>query len=457
MEVGKIISVRENIVEVGFTGVKPFRHELLILEENKASRMEVYSSSKGETIFALALSESNSLYRGATVLRTGEMITVPVGSAVNGRLINVFGDPLDGMRLFAEARRPIYRESPPFMELYVPNEILETGIKAIDFFTPIRKGGKVGIFGGSGVGKTVLVLELIHNAELLKNTSTIFAGIGERIREGHELYESLSKKGLLKKTALIFGQINEISATRFRVAYAAAAMAEYLRDEENRDVVLFIDNIYRFIQAGNELSTLLGSIPSEDWYQPTLTSDVGMFEERLISTKNGAITSIQAIYVPADDLSDSGIQTAFSYFDSIIILSRSVAGGGRYPAIDVLNSSSSLIDSAILGEQHFELFLEAEKTLKRYSQLERIVSIVGEYELNRDDQIIYHRAKKLLNYMTQYFFITADQTGRPGTFVPRSKTISDVKTILEGKTDEVPEENFLYIGDLSQLKNARRT
>jgi len=455
MEVGKVVSVRESIVEVGFTGPKPFRHELLLLEDDNKVRLEVYTSGRENTVFALALSGTDSLYRNATIIRTGEVITIPVGKSVNGRLINVFGDPQDGMRLFAEARRPIYKDPPTFTDLYVHNEVLETGIKVVDIFTPIRRGGKIGIFGGSGVGKTVFVLELIHNAELLKNTATIFAGIGERIREGHELYESLAKKGLLKSTALIFGQINESAANRFRVAYASASMAEYFRDEEKKDVIFFIDNIYRFIQAGNELSTLLGSIPSEDWYQPTLTSDVGMLEERLVSTKDGAVTSVQAIYVPADDRSDTGIQTAFSYFDSVVVLSRQVAAQGRYPSVDILDSSSSVIDPAILGDEHFELFLDAEKILKRYTQIEKIVSIVGEYELTKEDQIVYHRARKLLNYMTQSFYVTSDQTGRPGAYVPRKTTISDVRKILDGKVDEIPEEKFLYIGSLADIQNER--
>ena len=451
METGRIISVRENIVEVAFSGVQPFRHELLTLEGDNSVKLEAYSSSREGTVFALVLSDVTALFRGAVVTRTGEVITVPVGSAVNGRLINVFGEPQDGKDLMALARRPIYKPAPPYTDLFIHKEVLETGIKVIDFFMPMRKGGKVGIFGGSGVGKTVLILELIHNAELLKNTATIFCGIGERIREGHELYESLTTKKLLSKVSLVFGEINEKAAARFRVAYAATTLAEYYRDEESKDVIFFVDNIYRFIQAGNEVSTLLGRIPSEDWYQPTLASDVGMFEERLLSTKNAAVTSIQAIYVPAYDMSDSGIQTAFAYFDSIIVLSRQVAGEGKYPAIDILASSSSVIDPDVIGKQHYELFVEAEKILKRYSYLNRIVSIVGEYELAKEDQVIYHRARKLLNYMTQSFFVTSDQTGRPGKFVPRAKTIADVAAIISGKVDSAPEEALLYIGDLGDL------
>lgn len=456
METGRVISVRESIVEVAFSGIQPFRHELLTLADDKSIKLEAYSSSREGTVFALVLADAAPLFRGAVVERTGEVITVPVGDAVNGRLINVFGDPQDGRDLLALARRPIYKPSPIYTDLFIPKEILETGVKAIDFFTPVRKGGKVGIFGGSGVGKTVLLLELIHNAELLKNTATIFCGIGERIREGHELYESLTAKKLLSKVALVFAEIHEKAAARFRVAYAGTTLAEYYRDEEGKDVIFFVDNLYRFIQAGNEVSTLLGRIPSEDWYQPTLASDVGMFEERLLSTKNAAVTSIQAIYVPADDMSDSGIQTAFAYFDSIIVLSRAVAGEGKYPAIDILVSSSSVINPDVLGKKHYDLFVEAEKILKRYSYLNRIVSIVGEYELAKEDQVIYHRARKLLNYMTQSFFVTADQTGRPGKYVPRAKTIADVADIISGKYDHISEEVFAYIGDLGEIRGRQK-
>lgn len=452
--IGEITSIKENIVEVTFAGVKPFRHELLALVDNPEIKLEVYSSSRGSKVFTLVLSGVEELYRGALVHRTGEVITIPVGSAVNGRIINVFGDPLDKKPLMATARRPIYMSAQPFTELKVYNEILETGIKVIDFFTPVRKGEKVGVFGGSGVGKSVLLLELIHNVEFIKHTAAIFAGVGERIREGQELYESLSKSGLLSGIALVYGEINEKAANRFRAPYTAATLAEYYRDEEKKDVVFFIDNVYRFIQAGNELSTLLGNIPSEDWYQPTLASDVGMFEERLISTKSAAVTSIQAIYVPADDLADAAIQTVFSYFDSVIVLSRQVAGEGRYPAVDILASSSSIIDPAILGEAHYELYLEAEKILKRYSQLRRLVSIVGEYELSAEDQLAFHRARKILNYMTQSMFVTSEQTGREGAYVPRNKMLTDVSGIINGEFDIVPEETFMYVGDLDSVRKA---
>jgi len=456
-DIGRIVSVRENIVEINFSKNKPFRHELLTLEGDPSVKMEVYTSGGENIIFALALSGLNSVYRGAKVLRTKGVISVPVGSVVCGRLMNVFGEPLDGRELKSKVKWPIYRQAPSFIELFVPKDILQTGIKVIDFFTPVRKGGKVGVFGGSGVGKTVMLLELIHNVEFLKETAVVFAGIGERIREGHELYDSLTKKNLLKDVALVFGEINERAANRFRVGYTAATLAEYFRDEEKKDAIFFVDNIYRFIQAGNELSTMLGNIPSEDWYQPTLASDIGMLEERLVSTKNGSITSVQAIYVPADDLADAGVQAAFSYFDSVIILSRAVAGEGRYPAVDILASSSSVIDPSILGDEHYKAFLEAEKILKRYTYLNRIVSIVGEYELTKADQINYHRARKLLNYMTQDLFVTSDQTGREGAYVPRAKTIADVKMILSGKVDDVPEDKFLYIGGLGGFANARRT
>lgn len=454
-ESGKISSIRENIIEVEFPGRKPSRHELLTLEGDRTVKMEVYTSGRDNTVYAIALTDVKHLYRGAKVISTGGVILVPVGSDINGRLLNAFGEPQDGRELVSKVKRPIYKDPPPFIDFVVSKEVLETGIKVVDFFTPFRKGGKVGIFGGSGVGKTVLTLELIHNVEFVKHTNVIFAGIGERVREGHELYQSLVETGLIKGTALVFGEINERAANRFRVAYSAAAMAEYSRDEEKKDVVIFIDNIYRFIQAGNELSTLLGSIPSEDWYQPTLSSDIGMIQERLVSTKNASITSVQAIYVPADDLADAGVQAVFTYFDSVVVLSRTVAGEGRYPAVDILASSSSVLDPDIIGQEHFDVYTEAVSVLKRFSQLNRIVSIVGEYELTKQDQLVYHRARKLQNYMTQNLFVTEEQTGMKGSYVPRKKTIADVKAILEGNYDNISEEKFLNLGSLETLRNGK--
>jgi F-type H+-transporting ATPase subunit beta len=309
----------------------------------------------------------------------------------------------------------------------------------------------VGLFGGSGVGKTVLLSELMHNVAFFHKGVSVFAGIGERIREGHELYETLKEKNILPSVTLVFGQMNEPAVTRFKVSSSAATLAEYFRDVEKKDVLFFVDNTYRFVQAGNELSTLLGEIPSEDGYQPTLESEIGVFQERLVSTLNGSITSIQTVYVPADDLTDSGVQALMPYFDSIIVLSRAVYQENRHPSVDILTSSSSMVNAKVLGQEHYETFLEAEKTLKKHAYLQKIVSIVGESELSSSDRIIYRRARKIINFMTQDLFVISDQTGAPGKYIKREKTVEGVKEILSGRLDDVPEESFLYIGDLSDL------
>jgi F-type H+-transporting ATPase subunit beta len=332
------------------------------------------------------------------------------------------------------------------------NEFLETGIKVIDFFTPMRKGGKIGVFGGSGVGKTVLLSELMHNIAVFHKGVSVFTGIGERIREGAELYETLAQTKVLPNVALVYGQMNESAAVRFRVGQTGVTLAEYFRDVHKRDVLFFIDNIYRFVQAGNEVSTLLDTIPSEEGYQSTLSSEVGAFQERLASTRNASITSVQAIYVPADDLSDSGVQAIVPYFDSVVTLSRVVSQEGRRPSVDILNSSSSLVQSSILGLTHYEALLQAEKLLKHYSYMQRIVSIMGESELSVEDRTLFYRAKKLLNYMTQDLFVVSDQTGKQGKYIKRDKTINDVVAILNGQLDRVPEQALLYIGDLSELR-----
>jgi len=370
-----------------------------------------------------------------------------------GRVIDLFGNPIDTLgEIVSSERASIYRDAPAYDQLSINTNFLETGIKPVDFFTPVRKGGKIGLFGGSGVGKTVLLSELMHNIAVFQKGISVFAGIGERIREGHELYETLTDTKVLPNVALVFGQMNESAAVRFRVGFTATALAEYYRDKQQKDVLFFIDNVYRFVQAGNELATLLNTIPSEDGYQATLAGEVGAFQERLVSTKEGSITSVQAIYVPADDITDAGVQAIVPYFDSIVTLSRAVYQEGRHPSIDILASSSSLIDPGTLGYEHYEAVLEAEKLLKRYTYLERIVSIVGESELSLEDKILYHRARKLQNYMTQDLHVVEDQTGKPGKYVKRDKTVADVREILSGRLDNTPEEKLLYIGDLTQLK-----
>lgn len=451
---GTIIGIRGDVVEVEFGEDKPNRHELLVFKDDPEIKLEVYNTTPHDTVICVALTDTTKLYRGAKVLRSEEAIYIPVGKEVLGKMVDV---------LFRSQRTitsdesgyalPIYREPLPYSEVYVSKEILETGIKIIDFFFPFRKGERIGLFGGSGVGKTVILSELIHNVAIFHKGISVFAGIGERIREAHELYETLAEKRILPSTALVFRQMNERAAVRFRVGFAALAIAEYFRDIEKTDVLFFVDNIYRFVQAGNELGTLINAIPSEDGYQSTLASEVGSFEERLVSTKDAAITSVQAVYVPADDWTDAGVQAIISYFDSILILSRSVYAEGRNPAVDILASTSSLITPDFLGQKHYKAVLEAEKILKRHTYLDRIVAIVGEGELTEEDRVVYHRARKLLNFMTQSFFVVEDQTGREGRYVPREKTISGVIEILSGRLDDIPDEKFLYIGSLDDLKH----
>lgn len=453
MERGYILSIRGEIVEVIFYKNPPFLGEILVLEEDPKTLLEVQSGLTKNTFLCLSLTQSDKLIRGAKVKRTGKNLEVPVGKELLGRVIDIFGNPRDGLPpLKIQEKRSIYQSPPPYQEIIPRKELIETGIKVIDFFTPLRKGEELGIFGGAGLGKTVLLSELMHNIAFFKKGISVFAGLGERIREGHELYEILKKTNVLPSVALVFGQMNEPAAIRFKVGFVAVTIAEYFRDFFQEDVLFFIDNIYRFLQAGNELSTLFSVIPSEDGYQPTLLSEIGKLEERLASTKSGSITSVQAIYVPADDITDSGVQAVLPYFDSVVILSREVAQEGRYPAVDILASSSSVIDPAILGREHYELLLEAKKVLERYQELRQIVPIIGEAELSVENRIIYHRARKLLNFMTQNLFTVADQTRVAGQFVKRKETIKGVKAILEGKLDRVPEDALLYIGGIGDLK-----
>ena len=449
---GRVHSVKGTVVEVEYREDRPARHELLTLEEDKSVALEVYSSLPNDIFTCICLSDPRKLYRGAKVIRTGDTLKVPIGNALLGRLVDIFGNPIDGAGPLPKTeRQSVYREAPSYGDVDFKNEFMETGVKIIDFFTPVRKGGKIGVFGGSGVGKTVLLTEMMHNIAVFHKGVSVFTGIGERIREGHELYETLRETKVLPNVALIYGQMNESAAIRFRVGQTGVTIGEYFRDVEKKDVLFFIDNIYRFVQAGNEVSTLLSTIPSEDGYQATLAGEMGAFQERLVSTKESSITTVQAIYVPADDLSDSGVQAIVPYFDSVVTLSRGVYQEGRHPSVDILASSSSMAQPSIIGLEHYEALLEAEKLLKHYVYMERIVAIMGESELSVEDRTLFYRAKKLLNYMTQDLFVVADQSGKPGKYVKRDKVIQDVIAILGGHVDEVPEDAFLYIGDLSEV------
>ncbi len=448
--IGKIKSISGQVIRITVDNDQlPELSEVLTSVDDPTVRMEVFAYSDSD-ILCLLLTEQSKIYRNMSIINTKNTLLIPVGSAVLGRVMNVFGDPQDGKGpITAQTRLPIYSKSPTLSTLKNSTTILETGIKVIDFLSPFMQGGKVGFIGGAGVGKTILITEIIHNVTEHYKGYSVFAGIGERIREGQELVQNLDKAKILDKISIILGEMSENAAVRFRVASAAATVAEYFRDEEKKNVLLFVDNIYRFVQAGNELATLMGATPSELGYQSTLQSELGSYEERLASTLNGSITSIQTIYVPADDISDPGVYSLMAYLDTVVVLSRSVSQLGLYPSVDLLNTSSSLLSSqAFIGPEHYGLVTKFQQVISRYNELTRIVAILGESELSPEDQISYSRAKRLINYLTQPFFVTEAQTGRKGVYVAKSQTLADIKAILQGKLDQVPEEKLLYIGGL---------
>ncbi|OGK47641.1 F0F1 ATP synthase subunit beta [Candidatus Roizmanbacteria bacterium RIFCSPLOWO2_01_FULL_40_13] len=448
---GKVVSVKGHIIEVEFESNPPTIHDIAYLEKDPNVKMEVYDSSSSSTFYCISLSSTKKLHRGAIVINTGEPIKVPVGDEVLGRVFDIFSYPQDGAgELNALEHKPIFAEDVNYAKVIVPSEVMVTGIKAIDFFAPILKGGKVGLFGGAGVGKTILLTEIIHNIVAVnkEKSVSVFTGVGERVREGQELHESLQQTGILPQVALIFGTMGENPTVRFRTATAGLTIAEYFRDVKKKDVLFFIDNIFRFAQAGYELATLMNSIPSEGGYQATLPSEMASFHERLVSTKDAAITTIEAIYVPSDDLTDHAVQSVFPYLDSNVVLSRSVYQEGRFPAIDLLASTSAALNEETVGLKHFKALLSAQNLLKKAVSLERIVSLVGQSELSPDDQNAFKRAQLLKNYMTQNFTVTEVQTGKKGKQVGLNNTVEDVEYILEGKYDDYPPETFLYIGSI---------
>ena len=453
---GKIISIEGQVVKVEFEqGSVPSARDILVLKDDQSIKMEVMISVSGTVFYCLAFSPTDKLYRGAVVLNTNSPIQIPVGDEILGRLINIFGEPLDGKGpIVTKKTKSIYSEHLSYEDVATHKDFLETGIKALDFFSPVLKGDKIGLFGGAGVGKTILLTEIIHNiVNLSAKRSVVFAGVGERSREGQELYETLFNQGTLPFVSLVFGTMGENPAIRFRTAFTAAAIAEYFRDQGDREVLFFIDNVFRFALAGNELSMLMNTIPSEDGYQATLASEMGAFHERLTSTKKAAITTVEAVYIPNDDILDQGVQSIFPYLDSIVILSRNVYQEGKVPAIDLLESTSANLNPDIIGVEHYETVLATQALLKQSVTLERIVSLIGESELSTEDRLIYERAKKLKNYMTQSFFVAEAQTGRPGKYVPIKTCVSDVRQILEGKVDDIDENKFVFLGSLKEVKN----
>ncbi|MDO8335487.1 MAG: F0F1 ATP synthase subunit beta [Candidatus Saccharibacteria bacterium] len=452
---GKVIAVLGQIIEVEFAnGKTPKIHDVLTLLDDPKVSMEVYTSAGLNSYYCLLLSSSPKLARGKEVINSHSPIKIPVGSSTLGRAIDIFGKAVDGKaEIKTEELMPIFNKGVEFDNVVTPSELLETGIKAIDFFCPILKGGKVGLFGGAGVGKTTILTEIIHNVVILHKDESVsvFSGVGERIREGKELYETLEESGVLPSIALIFGQMAENPAVRFRTAFAGATLAEYFRDKMGKNVLFFIDNVFRFAQAGYELATDMSTIPGEGGYQATLYSEMGQFHERLVSSDTGSITSIEAVYVPSDDMTDFGVQAVFPYLDSNVVLSRDIYQEGRFPSINLLASTSTALNVDTVGEKHYKTFIEAQSLLKKASQLERIVSLIGESELSAQDQLVYRRYRLLLNYMTQNFFVMEAQSGHKGAYIKREDTINDVALILQGKYDTYQPEKMLNIGLLSEI------
>lgn len=454
--VGKIKSVKDHVVEVEFLEEKPNIRDVLYLEKNPMVKLLVYKSSGLSSFYCISLSPVVNIPRGARAVSTGKPIHVPVGQAMLGRVTDLFGTPKDGGEtIVTQDFRSIYAPAVKYADIAAKQEVMETGIKVVDLFCPLIKGGKAGLFGGSGVGKTILLTEILHNIvnKEKEGSVSVFGGIGERTREGHELLEELKRTGVLEKVALILSSMGDSPAVRYMTALTSVTQAEYFRDTMKKDVLFFVDNVFRFAQAGNELSLLMNAIPSEDGYQPTLGSEMAYFHERLVSSTTGSITSIEAIYMPADDPLDVGVQSIYDYLDTSIVLSRDVYREGRYPAIDILASTSSALNVQNVSPLHYFVATKAQTMLTKATSLDRIVSLVGEAELSDDDRALYRRAKKLKNFMTQNFFVSAEQTGKKGNYVPIETTIANVKDILDGKYDDISDDKFLYIGSLEDLAN----
>ncbi|MBR5112381.1 MAG: F0F1 ATP synthase subunit beta, partial [Clostridia bacterium] len=453
---GKTIQVNGSVVDVLFPdGELPRINEALTVNAGGDIKiMEVAAHIGKGKVRCVMLSESQGLSRNLEVNATGECITVPVGRKTLGRLFDVFGNTIDGSgQIESSERMPIHRKPPEFTQLNPTIEILETGIKAVDLLEPYQKGGKIGLFGGAGVGKTVLIQELIHNIATNHGGYSVFAGVGERSREGNDLWREMKESGVLEKTALVFGQMNEAPGVRMRVALTGLTMAEYFRDKENRDVLLFIDNIFRFVQAGSEVSTLLGRMPSAVGYQPTLAEEMGDLQERITSTENGSITSVQAIYVPADDLTDPAPATTFAHLDATTVLSRKIAEEGIYPAIDPLASTSNILSAETVGEEHYRVARGVQEVIQKYIELKDIIAILGMEELSDEDRLTVSRARKVQRFLSQPMFVAEKFTGLEGKYVSLSDTISGFAAIIDGKCDDMPEEALYNVGTLEEAQS----
>ena len=461
MNTGIITQIIGVVVDVRFEeGVLPAIYNALhITREDKSTLvLEVEQHIGGGVVRTIAMGSTDGLSRGTAVVDTGAPISVPVGKPTLGRMFDVVGNPIDGKEAPKKAETwPIHRSAPDFRDQSKHSEILETGIKVVDLLCPFLKGGKVGLFGGAGVGKTVIIQELIRNIAQEHGGYSMFAGVGERTREGNDLYREMEESGVLDKTALVFGQMNEPPGARARVALTALTMAEYFRDTEGKDLLVFIDNIFRFTQAGSEMSALLGRMPSAVGYQPTLATEMGALQERITSTEKGSITSVQAVYVPADDLTDPAPATTFAHLDSTVVLSRNLAALGIYPAVDPLDSTSTVLDPQIVGEEHYRVARDIQKVLQRYNDLQDIIDILGLEELSDEDKLTVARARKIQRFMSQPFFVAEQFTGMKGAYVPVSETVRGFKEILEGKHDDKPESAFYLKGSIEDVIAAAAT
>ena len=449
---GTIVQITGPVVDCEFEENLPaLQTALVVKREGGDLILEVASHLGGNRVRTIAMNSTDGLARKMEVINTGEPILVPVGEEVLGRMFNVLGEPIDGGEAVVGKKLSIHQKPPKFEDQKTEPEIFETGIKVVDLLAPFLKGGKVGLFGGAGVGKTVLLQELIHNTAKEHGGYSVFAGVGERTREGNDLYNEMKESGVLKNTALVFGQMNEVPGARFRVALTGLTMAEDFRDSKGKDVLLFIDNIFRFVQAGSEVSVLLGRMPSAVGYQPTLATDMGNLQERIASTKNGSITSVQAIYVPADDITDPAPATTFSHLDSTVVLSRELASLGIYPAVDPLDSRSIALDPRIVGQEHYDVARGVQKILQRYKELQDIIAILGMEELSDEDKLIVARARRVQRFLSQPFSVASQFTGRDGKYVTRKETIRGFKEIIEGKHDGKDENDFYLKGSIDEV------
>ena len=457
--IGKITQIIGAVLDIKFTeGNLPEINDAIRIplrgdQAGKELTVEVSQHLGDDTVRCIAMGSTDGLVRGMDAVAAGGPISVPVGENTLGRMFNVLGDPIDEIDPPAGVEKwPIHRPAPAFEERATSQEMLETGIKVVDLLCPYQKGGKIGLFGGAGVGKTVLIQELIHNIATEHGGYSVFTGVGERTREGNDLYYEMKESGVIDKTTMVFGQMNEPPGARMRVALTGLTMAEYFRDKGGKDVLLFIDNIFRFTQAGSEVSALLGRMPSAVGYQPTLQTEMGALQERITSTKNGSITSVQAVYVPADDLTDPAPATTFAHLDATTVLERSIAELGIYPAVDPLGSTSRILDPRIVGQEHFEVARGVQEILQKYKELQDIIAILGMDELSEDDKLVVSRARKVQRFLSQPFFVATQFTGLDGKYVPIAETIRGFKEILEGKHDDVPESYFLNAGTIDDVR-----